>query len=129
MRTILCTILAMVSISALAYDAVFFSFDLATGTTNSQAVAGVSGKVVKYIATQASATGATNAISIVTTASTGATIGAARTVVASTNVTTTAAEGEPNVYLYNDTVVMQAIHTGTNTASQAIKGVLILEKP
>ena len=124
----LAILLCLFASSVLAYEAVFFSFDVAASSTNTQTRTGVTGKVVKSIVYRAQTHAITNALSVYTTANTGATLGALRSIVAATNVTTAAVEGSPSVYLHSDSVTMRATNPETN-GTVAITGVLILEHP
>lgn len=122
------TALALCAVNALAWEPVWFEGTCATGALTTITVPRVTGKVVyAAIANLTTSTGQTNQCAISTTANTGATVGSARTIVASTNVTTWGPFA-PNTYLYKDTVVMTVTNVGTNVDTTSIKGVLVLEK-
>lgn len=119
---------ALCASMAQAYEPVWFDVAVTTAKTYTVSVPRVTGKVVyAAVANGSQVTGMTNAFSIATVASTGASILTTRTIVASTNVTTATVESTPNVYLNNETVKMTVVNSGTNTASATAKGVLILE--
>lgn len=121
--------LALCASLAQAWEPVWFEMTVTTAKTYTVSVPNVKGKVVyAAVANASTVTGMTNAFSITTAVSNGATIKTARAIVASTNVTTATVESTPNVYLYNETATMTVVNSGTNAAPCTVKGVLLLEK-
>ena len=118
----------LAAISALAWEPVWMSVNCATGALATFTAERVTGKVVYAgVANTTTAAGQTNTFAIATAPNIGASVGTARTIMASTNVTTSTGEATPNVYLYNETVLMTVTNIGTNVNTTVCKGVLILE--